>query len=238
MKRLMLAAALVASGASASPALAADEVIRGTDELVWDKPNVSILPVEKITWIFPGTVQVHHASSDGADFADPVWTSFNSPLAVLAPDASFVFKTPGTYKFVCTVHRTTMFGTVYVGTTPAPPPPPVPLSQQPLANDVTAPPATLEQIDEDKAKPKLSSVSARRSGSRAVRVRFRVSEESTVQVRLKRAGKTIKTALAYGKGTGSVTLRGAKAGRYSVQVRATDVAGNRSALKQTSVTFR
>lgn len=236
MKRLVIGTAL-AFGVLASPALAADEVIHGNDQLVWDKPNVSIQPGESVTWTFGGTTQAHHVAADGADVVDAKWTSFSSPLGVPAPDASFVFETAGTYKFVCTVHRDTMFGTVSVGTAPAPPPPPLPLSQQPLANDAPAA-TTLEKVSEDKAKPKLSAVSAKRVARGSVRVRFRVNEESTVLVSLKRGGKTVKKVELAGTGTGAVTLKGAKAGRYSVQVRATDIAGNRSALKTVGITVR
>lgn len=71
-----------------------------------------------------------------------------------------------------------------------------------------------------------------------MRVRFSVNEESTVLVSLKRGGKTIKKVELAGAGVGTVTLKGAKAGRYSVQVRATDLAGNRSALKTKRITLR
>ena len=97
---------------------------------------------------------------------------------------------------------------------------------------------TLEKVSEDKAKPKLSSVSAKRVARRSVRVRFRVSEESDVQVRLRRAGRTIKTSLLFGSGTGTVTFHGATAGRYSIEVRATDIAGNRSTIRRVRVTVR
>ena len=237
MRRVLIGTAL-AFGVLASPALAADEVVTGTDGLVWDKPNVSVLPGEKVTWQFPGTTQAHHVASDGADVAEASWTSFSSPLGVPAPTAEFVFNTPGTYKFVCTVHRTTMFGTVFVGTTPAPPPAPVPLSQQPLANDVTAPPATVEKVELDKTKPKLSKVSASRRTKSTVRVKFRVSEQSTVLVSLKRGGKTIKATVGAGTGSGYLDVKKVKAGRYTVQVRAADIAGNAAAMKKTSITVR
>ena len=236
MRRVLIGTAL-AFGVLASPALAADEVVTGTDALVWDKPNVSVLPGEKVTWQFPGTTQAHHVASNGADVVDSGWTSFSSPLGVPAPTAEFTFAEPGTYKFVCTVHRSTMFGTVSVGTAPPPPAAPLPLSQQPLGNDAPAT-TTFEKVDEDKAKPKLSKVSAKRVAKGSVRVRFRVNEESTVLISLKRGGKTVKTAVLAGSGTGAVTIKKAKAGRYSVQVRATDIAGNASSLKKTSITVR
>ena len=41
-----------------------------------------------------------------------------------------------------------------------------------------------------------------------------------------------------GTGTGSLTVRGLKAGKYSVQVRATDIAGNRSSLRKLTLNVR
>ncbi|MDA0182256.1 plastocyanin/azurin family copper-binding protein [Solirubrobacter phytolaccae] len=239
MKRVLISTAL-AFGVLASPALAADEVISGLDTLVWDKPAVSILPGEKVTWQFPGTAQAHHVASNGVDGAavvDASWTSFTSPLGVPAPNAEFTFTEPGTYKFICTVHKDTMFGTVSVGVAPPPPAPPLPLSQQPLGNDAPAP-TTFEKVQEDKAKPKLSKVSATRRARGTVRVKFRVSEQSTVLVSLKRGGKTIKSVVGAGTGSGYLDVKKVKAGRYTVQVRAADVAGNEAAIKKTSITVR
>jgi plastocyanin len=237
VKRVLIGTAL-AFGVLASPALAADAVVAGLDDgLKWDKESVAVLPGEKVTWTFAGTTQAHHVAADGADVVDPLWTSFSSPLGVPAPSAEFVFATPGAYKFVCTVHRDTMKGTVYVGTAPAPPQPEPPLSQQALPNNAPAP-IVVEKVQEDKAKPKLSSVSAKRVAKGAVRVRFRVDEQSSVLVSLKRGGKTIKSVVLDGSGRGAVTLKGAKAGRYTVQVRAADIAGNLSAIKKTSITVR
>ena len=237
MKRVLIATTL-AFGVPASPA-AADQVIQGLDVLpapVWDKPNISVAPGEKVTWTFAGTTQAHHVASDGSDVANADWAALNSPIGVAPPDVTFTFASEGTYKYVCTVHRTSMTGTVTVGKPAVEVV--VPLSQQPLTNDVTAGPVTFEKVDEDKAKPRLSAVSAKRVAKGSVRVRFRVNEESTVLVSLKRGGKTVKKAQLAGKGTGGVTLKGAKAGRYRVQVRATDVAGNVSSLKKTSITVR
>jgi plastocyanin len=237
VKRVVIGTAL-AFGLLASPALAADQLVTGLDDgLKWDKESVSVLPGEKVTWTFAGTLQAHHVASDGADVVDPLWTSFSSPLGVPAPNAEFVFATPGTYKFVCTVHRDTMKGTVFVGTEPAPPAPEPPLSQQALPNDAPVP-VTFEKVQEDKAKPTLSSVSAKRVAKGSVRVRFRVNEQSTVLVSLKRGGKTVKSVALDGSGLGAVTLKGAKAGRYVVQVRAADIAGNLSTIKKTNITVR
>src|SRR4051812_20025583 len=103
MKRALFGVIVGASLVAATPAWAENQVIHGNDQLVWDKPNVSILPGEKVTWTFDGTTQAHHVKGDGADVADTAWTSFNSPLGVPAAAAEFTFATSGTYKFLCTV---------------------------------------------------------------------------------------------------------------------------------------
>ena len=72
----------------------------------------------------------------------------------------------------------------------------------------------------------------------AARVRLRVSEDSDVSVIFKRGGRTIKSGTVSGTGTRSLTVRGLRAGRYSVQVRATDIAGNRSSLRKLSLNVR
>jgi hypothetical protein len=81
-------------------------------------------------------------------------------------------------------------------------------------------------------------VSARRVAKGAARVRFRVSEDADISVAFKRGGRTIKSGTASGAGTRSLTLRGLKAGRYTVAVRATDIAGNRSSLRRLTLKVR
>ena len=65
-----------------------------------------------------------------------------------------------------------------------------------------------------------------------------VTVPNIVDVRLKRGGKVIKRYAAAGKGTLAFTARSLKAGRYRVEVRAYDVAGNASSLKRVSLTVR
>jgi hypothetical protein len=151
-----------------------------------------------------------------------------------AQTASYTFNVDGIYNYVCIVHSG-MTGVVRVGNAGAPPP--LPLSAQRFGND-DASVFPAETITLDTAKPSLKSVSARRSARGALRVRFRVSEESVVQVRLLRAGKTVKTASSAGTGTRGVTISSLKAGRYNIEVVATDLAGNRSSLKRMHLTVR
>jgi plastocyanin len=235
--RRLLALGVLASLGLAAPASAAEVAINGTAALTWDPQDVAVAVGDSVTWQFPDTTQAHNINSDGADVDDPDWTAFKHDTALPAPPQTFTFKTAGTYKFICTVHSTTMFGTVTVGAAAPPPPRVIPLSEQPFGNDA-GPLGALERVDEDKAAPRLSSVSARRTARGAVRVRFRVSEESTVRVRLKRRGRVAKTVSDDAEGVGALRVSGLKAGRYRIDVLATDIAGNKSSRKKVALTVR
>jgi plastocyanin len=236
MKRAVLLGAL-ASLLLAAPASAANVTINGTAALTWDPPQVSVNVGDTVTWQFPDTSQAHNVNSNGASVDDPGWAAFKPATAIPAPPESFTFNTAGTYNFICTVHSTTMYGTVIVGAAAPPPPRVLPLSEQPFGND-TGPLGALERVEEDNAKPRLRSVSARRVARGSVRVRFRVSEQSTVRVRLKRGKRVVESASRDADGLAALRVSHLKAGRYRIDVRATDIAGNRSRLKKVALTVR
>jgi plastocyanin len=220
---------------AAAPAQAAQEVVvTGLDALAWDKPIVDIQPGDTMRWTFAGTTQVHNVKSTG-----PNWpVEFRSELGPIpAPDSPpYTFDAVGEYAFVCEVHAG-MTGVVRVSEVPPPPAPPPPLSAQPFLNDSAAPFAPETAVALDTAKPGLSALSARRVANGA-RVRFKVSEESVVSVAVKRGRRLVKSVDVPGTGARSVTVSGLRAGRYVVQVRATDLAGNRSKLRTLRVIVR
>jgi plastocyanin len=82
-------------------------------------------------------------------------------------------------------------------------------------------------------RPRLSRVRAR-TGSRSVRLAFRVSERSVVSaaVGTRRATKVVAP------GAGSLTLRGLRAGRRTARLTAKDGWGNRSAALRKSFRIR
>jgi hypothetical protein len=185
---------------------------------------VDIHPGDSVVWSFAGTTQAHNVQNASANW------SLAAPVLVAGPDVSASFPDEGSYDFVCQVHPDTMKGTVRVtsaSSPPPPPPPPPPLSAQPFVNDAAAPVPAETAVALDTAKPALTAVSARRWRHKA-RVRFRVSEESVVAIAFKRGGRTIKTVNVSGSGAHSVNVA-MRAGRYRVELRATDLAGNRSA---------
>jgi plastocyanin len=212
-----------------SPAWAADAVVHATDAPGWDVPVVDIKPGESVTWTFAGTTQAHNVQSATND-----WTT---PVAVVPPDYTRPFPDVGTFRFVCQVHPDTMVGDVRVAEAPLPPPPPPPLSAQPFVNDFAAPVPPETAVALDTTRPGLASLSVERR-SRGARVRFTVSEQSVVDVAVKLRGRLVKSAAVQGSGARSVTVSGLSAGRYEVQVRATDLAGNRSKLRTRRVTIR
>jgi plastocyanin len=214
--------------AAAAPAAAAPVTVHGTDAQVFDKPAVNVEVGDTVTWTFdPGLP--HDVTSNSANW------SHKSTTTAPAPPTQFTFTAPGVYEYVCSIHSTTMRGTVTVGNPPPPPPPP--LSEQPFPNDGTVSPDAYEVGGIDTADPRLRSVRAKRSGKR-VRVSFRVNEQSVVTVRFQRGRKVVRTKRAATERRGSVTVRGLKAGRYRVKVVATDPAGNDSSARRASFRVR
>jgi plastocyanin len=220
-RTLLLGSAITV--AAAAPAGAAEITIKGLDTQVFEPAKVSIAAGDKVTWTFDGTTQPHNVVSTSANWN--VRTTYESP------GTSVVFETPGNYDFACDLHATTMNGTVTVGE-----PPPPPLSEQPFPNDGGVLGA-LETGGLDRTQPKLRSVRVERM-KRGARVRFRVSERSVVTVRFKRGDKTVETRKVSAAGTARATVRkGLRAGRYRVELRAEDLAGNRSGLRTARLTI-
>ena len=215
----------------------ADAVVQAIDDdgagNRWSQPTVAVKVGETVTWRFTGTQIPHNVASDSVN-----WGPFKSDLTVAGPDKSQAFSAPGTYKFICEFHKTTMFGQVEVtdeSGAPAPPPPPPPLSEQPFPNDSPAP-TTLEVLDE--TAPTLSAVTVSRV-SRGARVRFRLSEAGRVTIKLTRGNRVVKTRRVDARrGANSVIVRSVRAGRYSVQISARDLSGNPARSKRARVTVR
>jgi plastocyanin len=223
------ALALLAAG----PAAAADVEIKGLDTRAWDKPAVTIGPGDSVVWTFAGTVDFHNVKSTSGPWAH------ESPVGAPAPDSGFTFTAPDTYQYVCAVHSE-MVGTVTVtdaAGNPPPPTPPPPPGQQPFPND-SPPLGALETGGLDRTPPALSSVRVRRQRSGA-RIRFRVSERAVVTVRFNRGAKIVKTKKLTASGSVRMTVRdrrALRAGRYRVELRAEDLAGNRSGLRTARLT--
>lgn len=241
-RRVLLALGPVTALLAASPA-GASQVAIGVDDRNSAAPqwspagDVAIAPGDSVVWDLSSGVQAHNVLA-ATDPGTTPWTGLSAGPP--ATQGSFTFNTPGRYRFVCRFHSgqtsgvwTGMVGTIVVGNPPPPPPPP--LSAQPFTNDASFDPATLETGGLDTTRPKLRKVALDRSGRR-LKLRFRVSERSAVTVRLVRAGKRVRTKRVSARSRGSITLRGLPRGRYRVQLRARDLAGNASGARVAHVT--
>ena len=74
-----------------------------------------------------------------------------------------------------------------------------------------------------------------------MKVSFRLSENATVTIRVKRGSRIVKTVtkqLAAGERSVSVRSTKLKKGRYKIEVRARDASGNVSTLASKSVRIR
>jgi plastocyanin len=232
MKARIAVTGVLAALAAAPPALAANADVQAVDGPTattnsWSPSAVSVNVGDTVTWRFDGTSSAHNVRSTTTNW------NIDTPFAVAGPPAGYTFTAVGTYDFVCGLHPE-MTGRVTVGSPPPPPPPP--LSEQPFANDQPAP-SVFEITDE--RRPRLSRVrAAGRDG--AARVRFRLDEPGRVTVRLERGSRKVRsrTVRLRRAGSGAVTLRGLRAGAYRVEVRARDLALNRSRVERLRVTVR
>jgi plastocyanin len=226
----LLLGSVLALGAAA-PAAAAEVQVQGVGTS-WSISDVRIAAGDTVVWTFPIPEEVHNVQADVVP-GTTSWTYATPPQTPAVP-GSYKFDTPGLYGFVCQVHSG-MRGIVTVGD--APPPPPPPLSEQPFPND-SALPGVLETGGLDVTKPRLSAVRVRRA-SHGATIRFHVSELAVVTARFKRGGKTVKSTAFTASGSYHGTLRkGLRSGRYRVELRAEDVAGNRSGMRTAHVTVR
>ena len=203
--------------------------------------DVSIETGDSVTWNFAGSNANHNAAADNDVPADSAWKTYSTPFST-SESYSREFTKPGVYLFVCQAHNG-MDGTITVTGNPIETQTPTPSvtttatptpSTQPSDPNTNTPPPT---GGTDAVKPTLRSIGASAKG-RAVKVSFRLSESSTVTIRLKRGSKLVKSVtkqLAAGKR--SVSVRSAKKlkkGRYKIEVRARDASGNVSTLASKS----
>jgi plastocyanin len=228
---------------AASPAAAAEYTI-GTDESnpnapLWSPGTLTIAAGDTVAWRLATAVSpplMHDVKSTTIAGTDS-WSFEAGPPP--AADGKFTFTTPGRYQFYCRFHSdgtTGMAGTIVVGNPPPPPPPPPGMT--PWPND-SGEPKPLETGGVDTRRPTLKSVRVERRANGA-RISFRVSERARVTVRLKRGGKTVKTKRVLASGSAKLTVgdKALRAGRYRVELRAVDVAGNASSLRAARITLR
>jgi plastocyanin len=216
MRRAVLPAVLVAFGACAAPATAADVTI---SNFAFKPTPVTILQHDSVTWHYAGPDTNHSVTSDPMQ-ADS-WDSDpnGSPTFVTHPIGSTYghkFDVLGSFTYYCKVH-TSMRGRVVVK---AP------------GSDITRPKITAPKATggrtcpkpPGKCKPRPTSVSFKLSEA----AQFKLTVPGRPKAAVARAGKK-------GANTVRISTKLLPPGSYKVNVVATDAAGNRSAKVQTSV---
>ena len=250
---LMVAGIGVGSAGGAQPEVATIQV--GDDENSWQPSEVAVQRGETVRWTWTNTSVPHNVVSAGG-----AWT-YDSVYAN-SGDHSYTFPADGTYMFRCELH-TDMIGKVIVGTgiptatatptptptaTPTPTPTatatpdtPVPTPNPPAATPTgtAAPAATATPIPltRDTVKPAIRSVRTT-TMSKGVKVRFKLSERATIKVVVKRGSKTLTSSrpTTLAPGTRTVTVKSSKItrGKVTVEIRATDAAGNASTARSSA----
>jgi plastocyanin len=236
MRGRLLLVALPAALAVPGTAAAANVDVRAIDAgNVWSPDRVGITAGDTVTWRFDGTTVAHNVAPKS-----PNWSMPASPVGVNQAPVTWRFDAVGDYAFFCQIHPDSMVGIVSVSPPGQPPPTPPPVDTGPPAfpNPSTAP-TGFETGGRDTRRPRVSRVRARgvRNGAR---VRFRLSERARVTVALKRGRRTVETRRRwYGRGTKRMTVRDRRLdGRIRVEIRARDLAGNRSRVARDRVRVR
>ena len=229
----VVAGLVFAPAASAATIQAVDGTAADNYNNRWTPQTTTIKVGESVSWSFTGTSALHNVASSGAN-----WSFRSGDPGSGSPPASYTFTQPGTYRFICEVHATTMFGDVLVtdaSGNPPPPPPPPPLSEQPFPNDAGSPSAF--EVD-DALAPRLTRLAAR-SWRGGARLRFRLDEPAIVTVRVTRARVTVKRSRAMLlRGRRRMTIRHLRPGAYRLLISARDLAGNRARARHARVTVR
>jgi plastocyanin len=218
-------ALLIATGLSvalAAPAAAAPATVTVANKQ-FGPSAVSIVAGESVTWKF---------NESGHDVAGSGWsgnTSFGTGTFTRT------FPTAGTFSYVCEAHSS-MKGTVTVTAAGAPAPAPSPLASP------GAPPTGLPvPVAADDVAPSLARAHASlpRGRTRA-RLTVHISEDAWIGIVPRRvgAGEAMAPILRHatkGANRFSLKLAGLHAGRYRLQVRAVDAAGNWSPIRRVTL---
>ena len=258
-----LAVALVAvtgvvAGVSVAAASAptADVTVTATVSNTWDKPSVSISTGDTVTWNYnAGNSIPHNTESVTGPPEDPTWDAFATEVST--GTGAYQFTQPGTYTYLCTVHRDVMTGTVVVTGAPVTPTatttatatatrtatptstatPGATRTPTPALGEDRTTPAPTGSALLDKSAPAITNFRLK-AVRRGATVRFTLSESSAVTIRFKKGSATLRTArLSARAGSRAVTVRGSKLvkGRYSVEIEARDARGNRAPLARKTV---
>ena len=218
--RGLITLAVLAFGASAAPAQAADVTIQNFSFM---PASVTIGQGESVTWTWAGPDTNHSvtAKSGQADSFDSDPGKTPSSLDHPPGDTfSHTFNTPGTFMYICKVHSF-MTGKVVV--------------KAPGGPDTTPPTLT-----------KVSATGGRKCKKgqktckgRPTTLRFNLSEAATVKVKVPKhkAANVTRTGT---QGSNAIKFSTSKLppGKWTLNLSATDPAGNKSPVKPVTVKVR
>src|SRR5690349_2139394 len=211
MRFAVIPATLLALGAAAAPASAADVSI---SNFAFNPASVTINQGDSVTWTWAGPDTNHSVTSepnqaDSFD-SDPGRTPSSADHL---PGSTFAhtFNTPGTFTYMCKVHSF-MTGKVVVNGPNGEPPP-------------------------DTTPPAFTGVSAKGGRhSKPTTVRFTISENATVKLTVpKRPKANVKRSFKAGAHSIKLSVKKLPPGKYKLKLTATDAAGNASPAKTLSV---
>jgi plastocyanin len=215
-----------------------------TDCTTNESAEVSINTGEKVTWNFTGTTG-HNAAASNDVPADPAWKDYVGEFNPPTGSYSYTFTQPGDYTFVCQAHQAQMHGVIHVtgdptgtptSTATSTPTPTPTKSPQPGGGTTTPPPSG----GTDTVKPTVNKLKLK-ALRHAARVTFKLSEASTITIRVKRGKKLlVSKRLQAPAGTRTVTVRSRKLkkGRYTIEILARDAVGNRSVAARKTLRLR
>lgn len=194
-----------------APALAATSFVTVGDTF-FSPAQLDIAEDDTVSWEWTGELGHNVTFFSGPDDVTP------SPTRVAGISARS-FNDPGTYRYHCTVHPDVMNGTIRVAGDGAPRP----------RGDTTKP--RIRGLVADPARFCLPGV--RRCSAPGTRFRFRLSEDATVLVQIRRASgpgvvKRFQRGLKAGRRSIRFSGRGLALGRYRAVLVARDNARNRS----------
>jgi plastocyanin len=219
MRRLLLAAVL-ALGVLAAPAHAANVKISNFSFM---PASITIGQGESVTWTWAGP-DTNHSVTSGANQADS-WDSDpgKTPSSIdHLPGSTFshTFNTPGTFTYLCKVHSF-MTGKVVV--------------KAPGGPDTTAP--ALSKVSTTAGRK--CKKGAKKCKGRPTTLRFKLSEAATVKVKVpKHKAANVTRVGKAGLNTINFSTSMLPPGKWTLNVTATDAAGNTSPVKPVKVTVK
>jgi plastocyanin len=220
MRFAAIPATLVALGAAAAPASAADVSI---SNFAFNPASVTISQGDTVTWTWAGPDTNHSVTSDPGQAdsfdSDPGRTPTSADHL---PGSTFAhtFHTPGTFTYLCKVHSF-MTGKVIVNGANGQPPP-----------DTTAPAFTGVSAKGGRKCRK----GAKHCHAKPTTVKFTVSEDATVKLTVpKRPRANVTRSFKAGAHSIKLSVKQLPPGTYKLKLTATDAAGNSASAKTLSV---